>query len=66
MRATMTLSPFASSGSFGLPGRSLRRSTPSLETIGTAASLGCLRAPAEEARRLVRSVPLGTLVTIRA
>jgi lipoprotein-anchoring transpeptidase ErfK/SrfK len=36
------------------------------ETIGTAASLGCLRASAEEARRLVRSVPLGTVVTIRA
>jgi lipoprotein-anchoring transpeptidase ErfK/SrfK len=36
------------------------------ETIGTAASLGCMRAPAEEARRLVRTVPLGTIVTIRA
>jgi len=36
------------------------------ETIGTAASLGCLRAPAEEARRLVRTIPLGTIVTIRA
>jgi lipoprotein-anchoring transpeptidase ErfK/SrfK len=36
------------------------------ETIGTAASLGCLRAPAEEARRLVRTVPLGTVVRIRA
>jgi hypothetical protein len=36
------------------------------ETIGSAASLGCLRAPAEEARRLVRTVPLGTIVTIRA
>jgi lipoprotein-anchoring transpeptidase ErfK/SrfK len=36
------------------------------ETIGTAASLGCLRAPAEEARRLVHTVPLGTIVTIRA
>jgi len=36
------------------------------ETIGTAASLGCLRAPEEDARRLVRSVPLGTVVTIRA
>jgi lipoprotein-anchoring transpeptidase ErfK/SrfK len=36
------------------------------ETIGSAASLGCLRAPAEEARRLVRTVPLGTVVTIRA
>jgi hypothetical protein len=36
------------------------------ETIGTAASLGCLRAPAEEARRLVRTVPLGTVVRIGA
>jgi lipoprotein-anchoring transpeptidase ErfK/SrfK len=36
------------------------------ETIGSAASLGCLRAPAEEARRLVQTVPLGTVVTIRA
>ncbi|HEU4701502.1 MAG TPA: L,D-transpeptidase [Conexibacter sp.] len=36
------------------------------ETIGSAASLGCMRAPAEEARRLVRTVPLGTVVTIRA
>ena len=36
------------------------------ETIGSAASLGCLRAPTEEARRLVRTVPLGTIVTIRA
>jgi hypothetical protein len=36
------------------------------ETIGTAASLGCMRAPAEEARRLVRTVPLGTVVAIRA
>jgi len=36
------------------------------ETIGTAASLGCLRAPAEEARRLVRVIPVGTVVTIRA
>lgn len=36
------------------------------ETIGGAESLGCLRAPAEEARRLVRTVPLGTVVTIRA
>ena len=36
------------------------------ETIGTAASLGCLRADAEEARRLVHTVPLGTVVRIRA
>ena len=36
------------------------------ETIGSAASLGCLRAPEADARRLVRSIPLGTVVTIRA
>jgi lipoprotein-anchoring transpeptidase ErfK/SrfK len=36
------------------------------ETIGTAASLGCLRAPAADVRRIVRVVPLGTIVTIRA
>jgi hypothetical protein len=36
------------------------------ETIGTAASLGCLRGPADEIRRAVRAVPLGTVVTIRA
>jgi lipoprotein-anchoring transpeptidase ErfK/SrfK len=36
------------------------------ETIGTAASLGCLRGPADEVRRLVHTVPLGTVVTIRA
>lgn len=36
------------------------------ETIGTAASLGCLRAPEADVRRLVRSVPLGTVVTIGA
>lgn len=35
-------------------------------TIGSAASLGCLRAPADAMRRIVRYVPLGTLVTIRA
>jgi lipoprotein-anchoring transpeptidase ErfK/SrfK len=36
------------------------------ETIGTAASLGCLRGPADEIRRLVHTVPLGTVVTILA
>jgi len=36
------------------------------ETIGSAASLGCLRAPAADARRLVRTIPLGTVVTIGA
>jgi len=35
-------------------------------TIGSAASLGCLRAPAADARRLVRAIPLGTVVTISA
>jgi len=35
-------------------------------SIGTASSLGCLRAPAWAMRRIVRLVPLGTLVTIRA
>lgn len=36
------------------------------ETIGTAASLGCMRAPTEAMRRAVRLVPLGTLVIVRA
>ncbi|MDW5594208.1 L,D-transpeptidase [Conexibacter stalactiti] len=36
------------------------------ETIGTRASLGCLRAPTEAIRRAVNTVPLGTIVTIRA
>lgn len=35
------------------------------ETIGTAASLGCLRAPDRAIRRALRTVPLGTVVTIR-
>lgn len=36
------------------------------DTIGSAVSLGCLRAPEDVMRRMVRLVPLGTLVTIRA
>jgi hypothetical protein len=36
------------------------------ETIGTEASLGCLRGPGDAVLRAVRSVPLGTLVRIRA
>jgi hypothetical protein len=36
------------------------------ETIGTRASLGCLRAPTEAIRRAVNSVPLGTIVRITA
>jgi len=39
--------------------------TPLEETIGTAASLGCLRAAGRVMRRLVATVPLGTVVTIR-
>jgi lipoprotein-anchoring transpeptidase ErfK/SrfK len=35
-------------------------------TIGSAASLGCLRAPEDAMRRIIRVVPLGTVVTIRA
>lgn len=38
--------------------------TPSPETIGQAASTGCLRATNAVMRRLVRLVPLGTRVTI--
>jgi lipoprotein-anchoring transpeptidase ErfK/SrfK len=34
------------------------------ETIGTAASLGCLRGPEDALRRAVRTVPLGTIVRI--
>ena len=36
------------------------------ESIGTAVSLGCMRAPTEAVRRAVRIVPLGTIVTVRA
>ncbi len=35
-------------------------------TIGSAVSLGCLRAPAADVRRLVHAIPLGTVVTISA
>jgi lipoprotein-anchoring transpeptidase ErfK/SrfK len=38
--------------------------TPSPETIGHAASTGCLRAYNSVMRALVRRVPLGTRVTI--
>lgn len=34
------------------------------DTIGSAASAGCLRAPASAVRRLVATVPLGTLVRV--
>lgn len=35
------------------------------QSVGTEASLGCLRAPASSIRRTVDTVPLGTIVTIR-
>lgn len=40
--------------------------TPAEETIGTAASLGCLRASEGALRRLMRQVPLGAPVFVRA
>lgn len=40
--------------------------TDAPSSIGQAASLGCLRAPTWAMRRIVRLVPLGTVVTIRA
>lgn len=39
--------------------------TPSPQTIGQAASLGCLRADNAVMRRLVRDVPLGTVLRIK-
>jgi hypothetical protein len=38
--------------------------TPAEQTIGHAASLGCLRATGSDMRRLVREIPLGTRVQI--
>jgi lipoprotein-anchoring transpeptidase ErfK/SrfK len=40
--------------------------TPSLWTIGRAASLGCMRGRPNDVRRLMRTVPAGTPVFIRA
>lgn len=40
--------------------------TPSPETIGQAASLGCLRATNGVMRRLVHQIPLGTPVRVRS
>ncbi|MEJ7891929.1 MAG: L,D-transpeptidase [Solirubrobacteraceae bacterium] len=40
--------------------------TPAVETIGTAASLGCMRAPEDALRRLMRQVPLGAPVVVKA
>lgn len=40
--------------------------TPNLQSIGTAASLGCIRTTDRVMRRLMRTVPPGTRVRIRA
>ena len=40
--------------------------TPAAGSIGQAASLGCLRAPEKDLRVMLRQVPLGTPVFIRA
>ncbi|CAA9464772.1 MAG: hypothetical protein AVDCRST_MAG65-164, partial [uncultured Solirubrobacteraceae bacterium] len=52
----------------GWPGgdRLAIHATPQLETIGQAASLGCMRARAADVRMLMRRVPLGTPVFVSA
>jgi len=52
----------------GWPGgdRLAIHATPQTETIGDAASLGCLRARDADVRALMRRVPLGTPVFIRS
>jgi hypothetical protein len=40
--------------------------TPSRESIGRPVTLGCMRVPADDARWLMRRIPLGTQVSIRA
>jgi L,D-transpeptidase catalytic domain len=52
----------------GWPGgdRLAIHATPQVETVGHAASLGCMRARARDVRRLMRAVPVGTPVFVRA
>ncbi len=52
----------------GWPGgdRLAIHATPQLESIGQAASLGCLRAHAADVRRMMRRLPLGTPVFVSA
>jgi hypothetical protein len=52
----------------GWPGgdRLAIHATPNAETVGKAASLGCMRAYTGDIRRLMRTVPVGTPVFIRA
>src|SRR5829696_743707 len=40
--------------------------TPASESIGRPVTLGCMRVPDRDARWLMRRIPLGTLVSIRA
>ena len=52
----------------GWPGgdRLAIHATPQLETVGKAASLGCMRGRPGDVRRLMRTVPLGTPVFVRS
>ena len=52
----------------GWPGgdRLAIHATPNVETVGKAASLGCMRAYTRDIRRLMRTVPVGTPVFVRA
>jgi len=52
----------------GWPGgdRLAIHATPNVETVGKAASLGCMRAYTRDIRRLMRTVPVGTPVFIRS
>ena len=52
----------------GWPGgdRLAIHATPNVETVGRAASLGCMRGRPSDVRRLMRTVPVGTPVFIRA
>ena len=40
--------------------------TPQPETIGKAISLGCMRAPRRTMQRLIRTIPLGAPVFVKA
>jgi hypothetical protein len=52
----------------GWPGgdRLAIHATPNAETVGKAASLGCMRAHTADIRRLMRTIPVGTPVFVRA
>jgi L,D-transpeptidase catalytic domain len=52
----------------GWPGgdRLAIHATPQEETVGHAASLGCMRARTRDVRRLMRTVPVGTPVFVQA